>query len=177
MSAELTPARAASPARACRGASLVPLANNGAAVARATICLINRERARHHLGRVRANAALARIALGQSVDMVRGDYFADHSLGGLSPLERIVPALEPARVAAAGQNIGWGAGVDARPEAIVSAWMQSPPHRRVVLGAAFGQAGVGVAPALPVVLEQGTLGATYTLDVTALARHAQAAGR
>ena len=171
MSQGLAPARAAVATRACRGANLAPSASNNAALARATICLINLERARHRLGRLLANPKLTRIALGQSADMVRGDYFADHSLGGRSPLERIAPALRPARVATTGQNIGWGSAAEATPEAIVRAWMNSPPHRRIMLTAAFREAGVGVANSLPAVLEQGTRGATYTLDLTAFANN------
>jgi hypothetical protein len=171
-----TPALAGTLKSACRGARVKPDAHNGANVARATICLINLERARHRLAALRANPALTRIALGQSADMVRGNYFADHSLGGRTPLERIAPALRPAHVATTGQNIGWGSGADATPEAIVRAWMNSPPHRRIMLAAAFREAGVGVAPSLPAVLEQGTRGATYTLDLTAFSNGGPAPG-
>jgi hypothetical protein len=161
--------------RGCRDASLTPNVADAAAIARATICLVNDERARAHLRRLRSNPALARVALGQSADMVRGNYFADHSLAGRTPLERIAPALRPAHVATTGQNIGWGTGADATPEAIVRAWMNSPPHRRIILTAAFREAGVGVAASLPAMLERGTSGATYTLDLTAVANGAAAA--
>jgi hypothetical protein len=172
MSPAVSGALADSSERGCRDATLTPNAADAAAIARATICLVNDERARHNLARLRSNPALARIALGQSADMVRGNYFADHSLAGRTPLERIVPALRPAHVATTGQNIGWGTGADATPEAIVRAWMNSPPHRRIMLTAAFGEAGVGVAASLPAVLERGTRGATYTLDLTAVANGA-----
>jgi uncharacterized protein YkwD len=164
----LTAALAAAAQKRCRNASLAPTASDVAAVERATMCLVNEQRASHHLRRLRKNAALARIAQGQSADMVRGDYFADHSLAGLSPLQRIVPALLPARVAAIGQNIGWGSGGGATAAGMVYAWMQSPPHRRVILTRAFTEIGVGVTPSLPAVVELGTTGATYALDVTGL---------
>jgi hypothetical protein len=175
MSPTVTGALADRSKHGCRDAAVIPNAADAAAIARATICLVNAERARHRLRRLRSNPALARIALGQSADMVHGNYFADHSLAGRTPLERIVPALLPAHVATTGQNIGWGSGADATPEAIVRAWMNSPPHRRIILTAAFREAGVGVAPSLPAVLEQGIRGATYTLDVTAFANGAPAA--
>jgi len=162
----LTAALAAAAQKRCRNASLAPATSDVAAVERATTCLVNEQRARHHLRRLRRNAALARIAQGQSADMVRGNYFADHSLRGLSPLERIIPALLPARVAAIGQNIGWGTGVGATAAGIVEAWMKSPPHRRVILTRAYTEIGVGVTPSLPAMLEVGTSGATYALDVT-----------
>jgi hypothetical protein len=174
MSPTVTGALADSSKHGCRDAALIPNAADAAAIARATICLVNAERARHRLRRLRSNPVLARVALGQSADMVRGNYFADHSLAGRTPLERIAPALRPAHVATTGQNIGWGTGADATPEAIVRAWMNSPPHRRIILTAAFREAGVGVAASLPAVLERGNRGATYTLDLTAVANGAPA---
>jgi hypothetical protein len=153
----------------CRDSTLSPTASDGPAIARATLCLINIDRSRHHLAALRSNRALARIAAGQSWDMVRGNYFADHSLEGRTPLERIVPALLPERVATTAQNIGWGTGADATPEGIVRAWMESAPHRRILLTASYREAGVGVTPALPAMLERGTSGATYALDLTAFA--------
>jgi len=157
-------ARAAS-AR-CHYASLAPSATDGARVANATVCLINIERARYGLAPVRTNPTLARIARGQSYDMVQGNYFADHSLEGLTPLERISTALYPAHVATTGQNIAWGTGADATPEGIVRAWMHSAPHRHIILTTSYREAGVGVVPSLPMVLERGSEGATYALDLT-----------
>jgi uncharacterized protein YkwD len=153
----------------CPDASLNPTAGDRARVARATVCLLNVERLLHHLGSLRANRALTRIASRQAQDMVRGNYFADNSITGRTPLERITPALLPARVTSIGQNIAWGAGQDATPARIVEAWMQSPPHRRIILTRAYREAGVGIAPALPAVLEEGSEGATYALDISALA--------
>jgi uncharacterized protein YkwD len=151
----------------CRGSGLSPSAANVTAVERATICLINIRRAHHRLPPLRESSALTSIAAGQAADMVRGNYFADHSLAGRTPYERIAPALGRARVATTGQNIGWGTGWDATPAGIVHAWMQSPPHRRIILTRAYTQAGVGVKPLLPAVLELPASGATYTLDVSA----------
>jgi uncharacterized protein YkwD len=168
VSAVVARAQAKRQTRRCADATLMPTPDDADAVASATLCVINAERAHHHLRPLRANAALAQVARGQSEDMVHGNYFADHSLNGRTPLERIVPAVEPARVARAGQNIGCGSGGSSTAAGIVRAWMQSPPHRRIILTGAYTQAGVGVTPSLPSVLELGSSGATYTLDVTAL---------
>ena len=165
-SALVARALAKRPTRRCADATLLPTPGDGEVVARATLCVINSERVHHHLRPMRANPALERVALGQSEDMVRGNYFADHSLSGTSPLERIVPALEPARVARAAQNIGCGSGEASTAAGIVRAWMRSRPHRRIILRAAFTEAGVGVTPSLPAVLALGRSGATYALDVT-----------
>jgi uncharacterized protein YkwD len=44
-----------------------------------------------------------------------------------------------------GEDLAWGTGSDALPEAIVQAWMDSPPHRRIMLDCRFSQLGVGIA--------------------------------
>ena len=44
-----------------------------------------------------------------------------------------------------GEDLAWGTGSDAQPEAIVQAWMDSPPHRRIMLDCRFSQLGVGIA--------------------------------
>jgi uncharacterized protein YkwD len=161
-------ARVSAHHEACAGEHLAPTSRDAATIESATLCLLNRERALRRLAPMRANPALERIAVGQAWDMVRGDYFADHSLRGQSPMERIIPALQPARIARTGQNIGWGIGQDATPEGIVRAWMNSPPHREIILTGDYNEAGVGMAPRLPLVLAAGRRGATYSLDLSAL---------
>jgi hypothetical protein len=48
-----------------------------------------------------------------------------------------------------GETIGWGAGELATPSAIVSGWMNSPPHREILLGGEFRKVGLGVANGSP----------------------------
>ena len=36
-----------------------------------------------------------------------------------------------------GEDLAWGTGSDAQPEAIVQAWMDSPPHRWITLDCRF----------------------------------------
>ena len=47
------------------------------------------------------------------------------------------------------ETIGWGAGSLATPAAIVQAWMQSPPHRAVIMGRRFNEVGLGVVAGSP----------------------------
>jgi uncharacterized protein YkwD len=63
---------------------------------------------------------------------------------------------------ALGEDIGWGTGALSTPASIFRAFMNSPPHRRVILDRDFREIGVGVAQGVPVP-GQGT-GATFTLD-------------
>lgn len=42
-----------------------------------------------------------------------------------------------------GENLAWGTGAYARAEAIVRAWLTSPPHRANLLRPGFRRVGVG----------------------------------
>jgi uncharacterized protein YkwD len=166
-SAAAAPSASAS-TTACPGAELAPTARNAAAVDLATLCVMNQLRSARGLRPLRYNASLARIAAGQAGDMVRGHYFADQSLSGQSPLARILASSYVAHLASirllTAQNIGWGTGPNATPTGIVRAWMQSPPHRRIMLTAGYRDAGVGVSPSVPSGLAAGLLGGTYAVE-------------
>ena len=44
-----------------------------------------------------------------------------------------------------GENIAWGSGSLGSPEGIVSQWMHSAPHRRIILTAGLHRVGLGIA--------------------------------
>jgi uncharacterized protein YkwD len=144
-----------------------PSRQNMSRVVAATLCLIEREREAYHLGLLRSNSSLQRIATSQARDMVVGDYFGDNSLAGGTPWQRIAasPYASGARRLSAAQNIGWGTAGLATPAAIVGGWMLSPPHRQIMLTGGYRDIGVGVAPAAPFRLTQGLPGATYTVEL------------
>lgn len=128
----------------------------------ATLCLLNRVRARHGLAPLRLNAKLTRAARRHSRDMVRRRYFSHASLSGRSPFARMRATHYVPRDASwwLGENIGWGSGTLAEPIAMVRAWMHSPPHRANILSRHFRDIGIGIASGAPV----GGGGATYTTD-------------
>jgi uncharacterized protein YkwD len=150
----------------CSGASLQPTSANLVRVARATLCLIEREREAYHLGLLRANSSLQRIAASQAKDMVVGDYFGDNTPAGGTPWQRITASAYAAGAHSllAAQNIGWGTEQMATPEGMVAIWMLSPPHREIMLTSGYRDIGVGVAPAAPSSLTEGLPGATYTVE-------------
>lgn len=151
--------------RRCRGSALRPARQNIVRVTRSTLCLIDRLRRAHHLRPLHASRPLHRIASGQSADMAIGHYFGDASLSGQSPLARIVSSgyfRGRGGSISVAQNIAWGTGGDARPAAIVRAWMRSAPHRAILLGGAFHSIGVGIHRGTP---SAGAGGATYTVDL------------
>lgn len=150
----------------CLETSLSPSSYNLPRIGAATLCLLNQIRVLHHLRALRLNDELQSVAAGQALDMVVGDYFADHSLSGQTPMQRILATHYPlgaVRLFAA-QNIGWATGPYATPAGIVAAWMNSPPHRAIILTGSYRDVGVGVMPAAPSSLSQGLSGATYTLE-------------
>jgi len=128
----------------------------------ATLCLLNRVRARHGLPGFRLNAKLSHAARRHSRDMVRHRYFAHDSLNGRSPFDRMRATHYVPRHSTwwLGENIGWGSGSLAEPIVMVRAWMHSPPHRANILSGRFRDIGIGIVPGAPV----GGRGATYTTD-------------
>jgi uncharacterized protein YkwD len=153
---------------ACTGESSSPNGHNAALIDSATLCLMNEIRIAHRLPLLHFNASLGHVASGQASDMVRGHYFGDQSLSGLSPMKRILASgyvTRQSRVRLhAAQNIGWGTGHAATPAGIVQAWMESPPHRAIILTGSYRDAGVGVSPSVPSGFSAPWHGGTYAAE-------------
>ncbi|MGZ4275941.1 MAG: CAP domain-containing protein [Solirubrobacteraceae bacterium] len=146
-------------AGACAGAGAPVKPGSVARAAKATRCLVNIARARAGLGRLRDAGALDRAAGEHSRDMVRRGFFDHVSPGGSTPRQRAHHFGYGG--ASIGETIAWASGA-ATPAAIVSMWMNSPPHRQVLLGGGFDLIGIGVARGAP---GQGGSGATFTADL------------
>jgi uncharacterized protein YkwD len=161
-------AHASAAALACAGEDSSPNGHNDALIDSATLCLMNQIRAAHQLPALRFNASLGRVASGQARDMVRGHYFGDQSISGRSPLARILASGYVAHQVKlrlhAAQNIGWGTGHTATPAGIVAAWMESPPHRAIILTGSYRDAGVGVSPSVPSGFSGQWHGGTYAAE-------------
>ena len=145
----------------CRGAHAAPKASPAKA-RKATLCLINRQRTKHGLARIRANRKLANAAARHSLDMVAEHYFDHVGPRGDDMMlrARVAHYLTPRVSWVLGENIAFGAGRAASPAGIVRQWMHSAPHRANILNPSFKDAGVGIAHGAP----NGGAGATYTLD-------------
>jgi uncharacterized protein YkwD len=126
-------------------------------------CEINAIRVANGLPPIRTTKTLRLAAARHSRDMVRRHYFAHVSPSGQTVTDRVKKAgyLHGADSHHLGENIGWGSGSLGTPAAIVQAWMNSPPHREIILTRDFRDVGVGIAAGAP----QGGDGRTYTLDV------------
>ena len=131
----------------------------------ATLCLLNRTRARHGLPRLTVDPRLRKAARWHAGDMVSRRYFAHVSLAGSKPSDRIRAAgyMNGVRRWFVGENLVWGAGPFSRPLDRVRALMHSPPHRRIMLSSAFSEVGIWVSRRVPVHASYPS-GATYVLN-------------
>jgi len=144
----------------CPNADLVPASGNLARVEQATLCLVNKQRTRHHLSKLHLSHPLRAVARKYARQMVAQHFFEHVSPAGTTFVQRIQHStyLHNANGWSLGENLAWGSGPLATPRKIVSAWMHSPGHRRNILDGSYSDAGMGVALGTPV---SGTPGATY----------------
>ncbi len=143
---------------------MLPVPSNLTVIDAATLCLVNRIRALHGLRGLQPNAELARVARAQVSVMVRWNYFADVRPTGQTPLALVAATRYPARASfSVGQNIAWGTGPNATAAHTMAAWMESPPHRAIILSGDFRDAGVAVTPSVPAAIGRGRGGATYAI--------------
>jgi uncharacterized protein YkwD len=89
----------------------------------------------------RLTAAAQRHADDLAINGVEGGHFGSD---GSSPQARILEAgyLKPRNTS---EIIYWGSGSRANPNAAIDMWMQSPPHRAVILDCSFTAVGYAIA--------------------------------
>ena len=105
------------------------------------LVLLNDIRHEHGLSSFVASRALRAAAREHSADMLARGYF-EHDGPNESFDKRIRRFLKSPLV---GENIAWGTGRYASPESIVRLWMNSSPHRRIILMPSLHRVGLGVA--------------------------------
>ena len=160
-------AHAAAGADRCPGALEVP--DTAAELDQATdavVCLVNAERTSRGLKPLKRDGDLAQAARGHSRDMTKRNYFDHTSPGGETVGDRVRDAGygKPGDGWRVGENLGWGTGQRAAPNALVDEWLSSAPHKKNMLNGAFHEVGVGVSEGAP---NKGNdlPGATYTLNL------------
>ena len=117
----------------------------------AVVHALNRVRSRHHLPRLRASHALAHAADLHSTEMLRGHYFAHGAFN--QRVRRFV------RSRAIGETLAWLTPRCGRAGRVVRMWMNSPPHRAVLLSGRYRKVGIG--------RRAGRMGGARTCLVTA----------
>jgi uncharacterized protein YkwD len=121
------------------------LLGSGAAKTAATqanvLVLLNQQRAAHRLEPLMIDPKLTQAAFAHSADMLRRGYFSHNGPQGAWDL-RIGRFVE--RTTLLGEILEWGAGTYGTPQGIVSTWMHSPEHRRVILTPELRLIGIGI---------------------------------
>jgi uncharacterized protein YkwD len=135
-----------------------------------TLCLLNRERRKRHLHRLRFNHKLALAGLRHARDMVENDYFSHDAPSGEDFVERIVDTnyIPAAASWTVGENLAWGNHREATPREIVRAWMRSPDHRANILKPRFREIGIAIVVGSPVA--GAARAATYATEFGVVSR-------
>ena len=157
----------AAAATACKNADATPGTVSAKALSKATLCLLNEERADHGLSPLKSQKKLRKAAVRFSKTMVKEQFFDHVSPTGSTLASRVkkVKYTKGARAWSLGENIAWGTGDRSTPAAIVDAWMHSPGHKRNILDPTFKEIGIGIASGAPVATAAASSsGLTYTTD-------------
>jgi uncharacterized protein YkwD len=135
----------------CQGADTGPREASGRELVRATLCLLNDQRERRGLAKLRLNQRLSGVAADHAADMVRRTYFSHQSLTGASFVDRIRRSgyLRSVSAWSVGENLAWGSGTRSTPRSIMRAWMNSPGHRANILEHRYREIGIGIASGAP----------------------------
>jgi uncharacterized protein YkwD len=143
------------PAGACRAAD--DAAAPAAAQVRAVACLVNWARAQDNRSRLLRRSALQRAAELKGQRVASCGQFSHTPCGA-----NVTSGVNAAgyRYATFGENLFAGTWGKVSPRDVVSAWLQSPPHRANVLGGQFRH--VGTAPVRANGLLAGTDAVVWT---------------
>jgi uncharacterized protein YkwD len=148
---------------ACADTDVLPSVETLPAVATATVCLLNEERAARGLDPVQENDALTKASLAYSRRLVAESFFAHEAPDGTDVVDRLTATgyIRPGSAWEVGENLAWAQGVLASPRNIVDAWMESPGHKANVLTRAYREIGIGIVLGTPIA---GPDGSTFTTN-------------
>jgi uncharacterized protein YkwD len=110
------------------------------------IALVNKQRAKYGLAKLRVNGKLVNAARSHSADMGARKYFSHNSPTGetwTARLRRHGYTRRGYRYWKAGENLYYGSGLYSSPSVAVRAWMRSKAHRAVILTKVFRDIGIG----------------------------------
>jgi uncharacterized protein YkwD len=125
---------------------------------RAIVRGINHERAKHGLAPVRASRGLSRAADYHSWEMLDANYFAHTSRDGSSFDQRVRRYTNKRALGETLAMLSGGCG-GGSAHRFVQMWMDSPPHREILLSSKYRRVGIGK--------RVGSLGSSKACVVTA----------
>ena len=148
-----TPAHAglARAAAACDGAE-TPIAATTVTESRdALACLIDTVRQERGRSALRSDDKLSEAARNHAADMVGRGYFGHVTPAGRDQLDRLRRVGWPPAAGGwwAGEILALGSGGASTPRHLVSAWLNSPPHRAILLSRKPTLIGLGVVRNTP----------------------------
>ncbi len=142
----------------CPGAADLPSADGTAANDAATLCLINNERTARGMVALTPDPKLAAAAKAFAASMVKERFFSHTGVDGSTLTSRVKKTGYMTGKWTVGENLAWGSGELATPNAIVAAWMDSPGHRANILTPGFRHIGLALEMGTPNGEDEG---ATY----------------
>jgi len=134
-------------AAGCPGASASAASADAGKLRSALLCLVNNKRAANGLSRLKVDRRIQRAATRHARDMQKHNYFAHQRPGGPDLTTRLHRAGWYGH--AWGETIAYGCGSLASPRATVRNWMNSPPHKAIILSGTYRHGGVGVVGSAP----------------------------
>jgi uncharacterized protein YkwD len=129
-------------ASSCSGSAARAASASPGKLRSALMCLVNHRRAASGLRALKVDRRLQKAATRHARDMVRNHFFDHQRPGGPDLTERLRRAGW--RGHAWGENIAYGCGSMGTPRATLRMWMNSPPHRAILLSGTYRSAGLGV---------------------------------
>ena len=130
----------------CKNAAERPESLTTTQARKAIACLVNRRRSLRGQPRLKEKGAPRAAATRHSSRMLRTGCFAHRCPGEPDLTGRFLatPYLPCNCSWGIGENIAWGERERGSPKAIVTAWMKSRAHRKIILTRRFQHIGVGV---------------------------------
>ena len=140
---------AAGPAAAagCSGAGARAASATPGKLRAALLCLVNNKRRANGLRALKLDRRLQKAAGRHARDMVRNHFFAHQRSGGPSFTTRLHRAGWYG--SAWGETLAYGCGSMGSPRSTLRMWMNSPPHRAILLSSRYRQGGLGVTASAP----------------------------
>jgi uncharacterized protein YkwD len=132
---------------ACDNGDITPSADNQSDVNAAILCLVNGERADAGLPALTENQDLDQAATGMANQMVAEHFFDHVTPEGKNVVDRVQPTgyIPNSGDWVVGENLAWGSGALATPQAIVNGWMNSPGHKANILAPDYKDVGLAIS--------------------------------
>lgn len=145
----------------CENAGITPTQDNLGVANAAILCLLNAERQAAGLGPLAQNAQLDKASQVMADLMVQQVFFSHETPDGRNVVDRVEPTgyLPNSDDWVLGENLAWGSGALATPQAIVNGWMNSEGHKKNILASDYKDIGLGATMGSPSASQKG--GTTY----------------